>query len=192
MDDEANVPHEAALRSIGKTYDIARSELKRAYKSETLSALGKREEGKKIIARAHEALEKQQGHVDRLEAKAAATRAKALEVPAKERTTADLLMEREIRDRLHAEGADSVTLAPRYYKALSNGDTAFARAVENAPAAFPLLTDAMREHGEEETLKRSPLAPQLAAEEAEHAIFRQITGTVRVHLRELEKKNQIY
>jgi len=170
MDDEANVPHEAALRSIGKTYDIARSELKRAYKSETLSALGKREEGKKIIARAHE----------------------ALEVPAKERTTADLLMEREIRDRLHAEGADSVTLAPRYYKALSNGDTAFARAVENAPAAFPLLTDAMREHGEEETLKRSPLAPQLAAEEAEHAIFRQITGTVRVHLRELEKKNQIY
>ena len=184
QDNAVNAPHEKALRNIQKVSDITTAEIRRANESEELTDAGKFEAAKKSVARAREALEQHEAHVERLAEKAAATRSKALEVPAGERTTEALMIEREIRDRLH--GLDRGEVELRYLNAAGKGDTVFTSAVEGAPEAFRLIDDRTRQHGEEERLKRSPLAERLAAEEAEHAVFSQVVNSTKTVLRELE------
>jgi hypothetical protein len=46
----------------------------------------------------------------------------------KERDLAALFLEREIRDRLMAEGADTLAVAPKYFDAIIRGDETFVHA----------------------------------------------------------------
>ena len=96
-----------------------------------------------------------------------------------------MAMEREIRDRLMSEKIDPLMMVPKYLGAVARGDMAFVRAVENAPAAFAFIDDKTRKQGQEERLKFSPLADQLATERAEHAVFAQVVNTTRTHLKTL-------
>jgi hypothetical protein len=188
---EVNEPYEMALRNIQRTYDLAAEGAAKAQKNDGLSPLGKSQATKRVITQAFEGLEKAEEHVKRLEAKVAATRSKALEVPAGERTAEDLAMEREIRDRLIAEKVDPGMLGVRYFKAIDSGDTTFTRALEGAPQSLPLLDDDMRQKGQEAKLKLSPFAERIAAEEAERDVFRMTVNGTKTELNKLANKHRV-
>jgi hypothetical protein len=99
--------------------------------------------------------------------------------PAKERTTEGLLVEREIRDRLHAmishpniakdetEKGNRMRVERMYLEALQSGDQPFIDAIESAPAAFPLISDTTRRQADDMKLKMSGLADAIKQREAE-------------------------
>ena len=182
---EQNAPHEAGLRSIQRTYSEARAATAKINTSDELTSIGKHEARQRIIEQASGTLDKQNEHVERLAEKAAATRAKALEVPASERTTEVLMLEREIRDRLAAEKLDPISFGPRFYQALIHDDGPFLRAVERAPKAYSLLDEKMRESLEEHRIKQSPLRDRLADEEQTHRLFRGMVAHTRRELQNL-------
>jgi hypothetical protein len=90
----------------------------------------------------------------------AKTRARLMDVEtralaaAKTTDLAGLLLEREIRDRL--QGRDPLEIQVQYLDAIERGDEAFVRAVENAPQAFPLLSEAARATGRDAKLRTAP------------------------------------
>ena len=93
------------------------------------------------------------------------------------RTAADLpalLAEREIRDLLR--GKDPTEVAPLYFKALEQGDHAFIRAVEDAPAAFPLLNNDMRAMGRELQIATSAQASEIAVLRQDRDLIASLVG----------------
>ena len=188
---EVNQPHEAGLRDVAQVYDTALKEVSEIEKSEELTPLGKQEAIKRTLSKAYTALEGHESHVERLATTVTATRAKALERPARESTAATLAIEREIRDRLMTQKLDPLMVFPQYLSAIDRGDDAFVRAIEGAPQAFQLITPEQRERGAEARLAKSPMADQLAKEENEHALFRQIVATTKTELGKLENRHRI-
>ncbi len=182
---EENAPHERGLRSIQHAYSEALAATKKIDESKELTQLGKFEARKRIIEQASETLVAHDEHVERLAAKVAATRAEATKIPASERDTETLMLEREIRDRLAAEKLDPIKFAPRIFRALRNDDWTFLNAVERGPDAFSLLNDLTRSAIDAARLERSPLRDRLADEELTHSLFRQVTRTTTTELRKL-------
>lgn len=188
---EVNQPHEAGLRDVAQVYDAALKEIGRIQKSRELTGLGKQEATKRALTKARSALESHEKGVERLAATVAATRTKALERPASESTAAILALEREIRDRLMEKKLDPLMVFPQYLNAIERGDDTFVRAVENAPQAFALITPEQRQKGEEARLAKSPMADKLAAEENEHALFRQVVATTKTELGQLANRHRV-
>ena len=182
---------ENGLLRIQKLYEIAASQIREAEESEELTPLGKREAIKRALDKAHGALEPHEKDVERLAATVASTRAKALERKSTERTPDAIAMEREIRDRLMAEKADPLLIDVQYYSALGRGDDVFVRAVENAPASFPLISPDARQRGQEHRLAESPLAADLEQQESTHQVFKITVATTRNELGKLAERFQV-
>ncbi len=178
--DTATVP---ALREIEAVFRAADATVKAAAESKELTALGQREAVKKALRVAVQELTPHQTVAERLAATAAATRTQALQSSTGERTLEVLMIEREVRDRL--AGRDPLEVNAIYQGALSVGDLTTVNAIERAPSAFALLTPAMLEQGAAVKLARSPLAEQLAAQEAEQRRYASILATTRTQLASL-------
>lgn len=73
---------------------------------------------------------------------------------------------------------------------MDRGDDAFVRAVENAPAAFPLMTPEQRQRAQELRLEQSPLAPDIASQEATHALFRSVVMATKKELAKLAESHR--
>ena len=188
---EANKPHEPTLRKIAGVYGAAAEAVRKARTSQELTELGKREATKRALASATAALEPHEAKVRELESSLDATRRKALERPASERTPERLMLEREIRDRLVEQRIDPLLVAGRYLTAVRNGDDVLVSAIENAPAAFALIDDATRRQGEDARIARSPHAGEVARLEGDHALLRQVVNTTRTHLREMAESHGV-
>ena len=87
---------------------------------------------------------------------------------------------------------DPLMVGPQYFAALERGDDVFVRAVENAPSAFPLLTPEERQRGQEIKIEQSPLASEIAEQEAAHDLFRQIVATTRTELGRLAERHRTH
>jgi hypothetical protein len=128
--------------------------------------------------KAHDAAAQRRGEA------AKATRTKALAAWLNgERTVENLMLEREIRDR--TVGMDEAVLRAKYFEAIQGKDRAFVSAVENAPAAFPLIDAETRARGEDMKLQGSPYAAQLAREEREHADYVSVVAAAKAEIRQL-------
>lgn len=186
----ATVPPEEinVLRAIDQqVYAAPASEAKAAAASGEWSAIGLTGAVTRALRKGKEAEAVHTSVVERLKATMEATRAKAMQVPASERTTETLLAEREIRDRL--VGRDALEVNALYVTAITNGDWTTVNAVERAPASFPLLPAEMVEQGKALRLAKSPLAGQLAAEEAAYCRYASVLASSRTQLANLAKQH---
>ena len=178
---------EGDLREIQAVYDDAADTLDKAQQSRELSPTGMTAKADKVINGAFTALKPHAAKAERYRADAASMRAKALAPPATERTPEAIAREREIRDRLTALADHERVI--RYLVAIENADWETVRAVEGAPAAFPLVSPDTRQQGDKIKLGRSPLASQLAAAEALAGMYSSILATAQTELRRLAARH---
>lgn len=188
---EQNAEHEPELRKFQEAYDGAVEAVKEARKSEELTELGKTAAVKRHVRRGLNALDPYREELERLEGAISRARSKALERPAGERDPEAIAMEREIRDRLMEEGAHELDVGARYLTALRTGDHAFARAVENAPAAYALIDAETRKQGQEFRIKQSDKADEIEALEAKRSLFSQMVNTTETELKNLAERNGV-
>jgi hypothetical protein len=174
------------LRAIASVYDAAAAAAKDAAASKELTPLGQREAIKRAITAAVGQLTTHDATVATLRETAAATRAKALEVPS-ERTPEALMLEREVRDRV--ANLDPLQVRVKYLTAVEQGDWLTVRALEAAPSSFSQLTPALREQGSAAKLLRSPLAPQVAAADASSYVYATTAATAKTELRKLAERH---
>lgn len=185
----ATVPEEEinALRAVDRqVYAGPATEAKAAAASGEWSAVGLTGAVIRALRKGKEADAVHTSVVERRKATMEATRAKARQVPASERTTETLLAEREIRDRL--TGRDPLEVNALYVAAIASGDWTTVNAIENAPRSFPLLPEAMLEQGRALRLATSPLADQLAGEEAAYRRYAGVLASARTQLANLAKQ----
>ncbi len=176
----------ADLRKIQGVFEGARQAAREAASSRELTPVGTTAAIERALGSAEAALAPFDTVATRLAETASATRRKALEIPAAERTPEAIAREREIRDRL--AGEDGLRVASLYWQAIASGDWELVRAVEGAPRAFELIDAEARERGEAAKIERSPLAERLSQESAEADAYRLAVATARAALRKLRER----
>jgi hypothetical protein len=147
---------------LQRNVERKKAEIARLAFSNDYTPLGRDKAVRAARERAREVLKPQEEIVERYRARIADIETRA--IPPRQKRTAndlpDLLIEQEIRQRV--KGQDALQLLPMYLSAIERGDDQFCRALEEAPAAFPLLTAEMLEQGRGVKLAKCPDAELLA------------------------------
>ncbi len=116
--------------------------------------------------------------IAKLEADRLALRAREMATPKGDGSLAELLAEREIRDELRRVAPDPIQVFPIYLAALSRNDHATARAMENSPPSFPLLTEDQRAQGDFIKLQKSPRLDEVLTADAIAYVYRSTLAAV--------------
>jgi hypothetical protein len=104
----------------------------------------------------------------------------------KERTTEDLLRERELRDRLHQ--MDPTTRRELYLRAVEDGtDPELVAAVDRAHKAFPLVDQATLSMTREWRIEQSPLAPRRRELQLLHEAYGLLLEGAQIQLDDMRK-----
>lgn len=163
---------ERELRAIQMVADAPRDTSAAAVASKEHTRKGIQKIAADALATAEAARVPHAAKVAQIEGDRLALRARATATPAGDGSLAELLAEREVRDQLR--GKDPLEVFPVYLTALERQDWLTARAVENTPPSFPLLTREQREQGDFIKLQRSRYIEEVMKQDAIAYVYRSV------------------